>query len=201
MLRSRGEFAEPHGAQLPAERLPAHGHPELIPQPLRQIDQPPAHDPVEIGLRAGFDRRDQGRALLLVQERPLPGCLPVGKAPRTVSVEAQNPVADRLQIDPADPGRMGPQRPLIDRCKSQEPPGLARITARLRKPSQFIRRIVSSKHDRCRHEEPPSVLHGESQSAALGNPPRESASSSAGISHRFAVRIAPEGVPLLLSVV
>ncbi len=37
------------------------------------------------------------------------------KAPRTASVEAQNPVADRLQIDPADPGRMGPQRPLIDR--------------------------------------------------------------------------------------
>ncbi len=77
---------------------------------------------------------------------------------------------------------MGPRRPLIDRRKSQEPPGLARITARLRKPSQIIRRKACPKPDRCRHEEPPSVLHGEPQSAALGNPPRESTSSSAGIS-------------------
>ena len=86
VLRSRGELAEPHGAQFPAERLPAHRHPELIPQPLRQIDQPPAHDPVEIGLRAGLDCRGQGRALLRVQERPSPGGLPVDKTPSTVSV-------------------------------------------------------------------------------------------------------------------
>ena len=102
VLRSRGELAEPHGAQFPAERLPAHGHPELIPQPLRQIDQPPAHDPVEIGLRAGLDCRGQGRALLRVQERPSPGGLPVDKTPSTVSGEVQKPVRDRRQTDPAD---------------------------------------------------------------------------------------------------
>ena len=31
------ELAEPHRAQLPAQRLSAHGKPEFVPQPLRQI--------------------------------------------------------------------------------------------------------------------------------------------------------------------
>lgn len=41
----------------------------LLPEPLHQIDEPPAHHPVEIGNRAFLDRRDKRLALLVVQQR------------------------------------------------------------------------------------------------------------------------------------
>ena len=53
VARARREFAVAHGAQLPAERLLGDSDAELLKDPLRQIDQPPAHNAV--------DRREQDR--------------------------------------------------------------------------------------------------------------------------------------------
>src|SRR5215472_2662617 len=54
MARPRRELAEPQGAQLLAQRLFRNREPELLPQPLHQVDDAPPHHPM--------DRRD--RALL-----------------------------------------------------------------------------------------------------------------------------------------
>jgi hypothetical protein len=42
--RSRGKLAEPHRAQFRAQRLPRDTHSELVPKPLREVDDAPAHD-------------------------------------------------------------------------------------------------------------------------------------------------------------
>jgi hypothetical protein len=44
MARARRKFAIAGVAKLAAQRLLAYRDPELVPDPLRQIDQPPPHD-------------------------------------------------------------------------------------------------------------------------------------------------------------
>ena len=41
MARARGQLAAVHRAQFAAERLPGHAEPELVPDPLAHVDQPP----------------------------------------------------------------------------------------------------------------------------------------------------------------
>src|ERR1700731_1383880 len=54
MARSRRELAKAHMPQLAAERRLGDRDPELFEEPLRQIDQPPAHDAMQGGNRPIF---------------------------------------------------------------------------------------------------------------------------------------------------
>ena len=47
MARAGRELAIVHGPQLPAQRLLGDGEAELLPEPLDQIDQAPAHHAVD----------------------------------------------------------------------------------------------------------------------------------------------------------
>src|SRR5215472_14726632 len=55
MARPRRELAEPQGAQLLAHRLFRNREPELLPQPLHQVDDAPPHHPMDRRDRACLD--------------------------------------------------------------------------------------------------------------------------------------------------
>ena len=69
------ELAVAHGAQFPAHRLLGDPHPELLPDPLAEIDETPAHDPVDGGCRPGLDQLGQRLAVLGRQSRGRAGAL------------------------------------------------------------------------------------------------------------------------------
>jgi hypothetical protein len=92
MARTRGELAIAQAAQYPAQRLFADGNAKFRIDPLRQIDQPPAHHPVHRRVRTGVDDPLQGRALLGIQQRHLTRRLAVDQTLRAGRVERQHPV-------------------------------------------------------------------------------------------------------------
>jgi hypothetical protein len=67
VARSGREFAVAHGPQLPAERLLGNRDAELLEDPLRQIDQSPAHHAVNRRDRATLDHAGDGLALPVVE--------------------------------------------------------------------------------------------------------------------------------------
>jgi hypothetical protein len=115
MARAGGKLAIAHRAQHPAQRLLADRDAEFRRDPLRQIDQPPAHHPVHRRVGTGFDDPLQGRTLLGIQQRRLTRRLAVDQPLRAGRVERQHPVPHRLDPDAADPGRFAARTPVIDR--------------------------------------------------------------------------------------
>src|SRR5579872_1672630 len=61
------EFAIAHLVQDPAQGRFRNRDPELFPDPLDQIDQPPAHDAVDGGDRSRFDQRGKGAPMRIVE--------------------------------------------------------------------------------------------------------------------------------------
>jgi hypothetical protein len=176
VARPGGELAEAHGAQLAAERLLGDRDPELLPQPLAQVDEAPAHHAVDGGRRAALDRRRQRRPVRVVQPGWLAGGLAVAQPARALGVEPQHPVADDLQRHPADPGRLGPRRPVVDRRQRQQP---ARLRGVLRPPRRGTQcRRVEVVPERDGHGEPPPFAISNQKTAARGIPSRVTASGT-----------------------
>jgi len=115
MARAGGKLTETQRPQLPPERLPAYRHAKVLPQPLRKIEEPPAHRAIEIRLRPGFDGLDKSGAMGLAEQRRLAGSLAIEEPRRPSRIEAQHPVPHDLQADPADLGRHAPAAAVIDR--------------------------------------------------------------------------------------
>ena len=138
-LRPRREAAVAHRPERAPERLPACRDPELLPQPGRHVDQPPAHHPVAPGQRAVLHSLRQRGPVLGRQKGRLAGRLAVDQPRRPRVVEPQHPVAHDLQPDTANPGSIRPASAIVDRCQRQQAPRLLRVPARLRLPSQVIR--------------------------------------------------------------
>ena len=88
------------------------------------------------------------------EPRGLAGWLAVDQTVRALRVELDDPVADDLQRDPADPGCLGSGGALIDRRQGEQPPGLWAILALTREPPQS--RAVEVTPERDRHGEPPA---------------------------------------------
>ena len=126
--------------------------PKLRIDPLRQIDQPPAHHPVHRRVRTGLDDPPQSRALLSIQQRHLTRRLAVDQPLWAGRVERQHPVPHRLDPDAANPGRFAARPPLIDRCQRQQTPGLVRIPRRLGQRAQVLRVVILPKSHRQRHD-------------------------------------------------
>jgi hypothetical protein len=127
MARTRGELAITHAAQHPAQRLFADGNAKFRIDPLRQIDQPPAHHPVHRRVGTGFDDPLQGRTLLGIQQRRVARRFAVDQPWRTFDIEGQHPIPHRLHSDTADRGRLAAGCPVIDRRQRQQAPGLVGI--------------------------------------------------------------------------
>ena len=121
-----------HGPQLAAQRLLGDGEAELLPEPLDQIDQAPAHHAVDGRDGTLIDDGLQGLSVLIGEPRRGPWCPAGQEALGSFGVEAQHPIAHDLQRHAADLSRLGPGGPIIDRRQSQKAAGLIGITRALR---------------------------------------------------------------------
>ena len=81
MARAGGELAIAHGAQFPAQGLLGDGDAEFLPDPLAQIDQPPAHHAMNRRDRAALDHLRKRCAMGVVELRRV-GPAPCGRSAR-----------------------------------------------------------------------------------------------------------------------
>ena len=163
------QFAVAHGAQLSAERLLGYGDAKFLENPLRQIDQPPAHHAVNRRDRATLNHLRDNSALGIIELRGLAWRFAVKQPVRTACIEPQHPVPNDLKPDAADLCRLSARGAVIDRRNSQQPPSLRRGSSssspapatkpRSRKsPPQWYRH---------RHGEPPSFAMFESNTKLI----------------------------------
>jgi len=73
MTGTRRELAVTHGAQFAAQCLFGDDDAEFLPNPLAEIDDPPAYDAVNRGDRTALNDRGQRGPMRIVQPRRLPG--------------------------------------------------------------------------------------------------------------------------------
>src|SRR4051812_40177707 len=79
MARTGRELAVVHGPQLAAQGLLGDRDPELLPDPLDEIDDTPAHHPVNRRDRARVDDALQGLSVFAVRRGLASGALPVAR--------------------------------------------------------------------------------------------------------------------------
>src|SRR4051794_12419376 len=154
MARTGRELAIVHGPQLTRQRLLGEGKAELLPEPRDQVDQTPAHHTVDRRNGPLLDDGLQGRAMRVGEFRGLAGRLAVDQARGPMGVELHHPVPHDLHRDPADPGRRGAGRPVIDRGQGQKAPRLRAVLGRAGDRAQRLGIKVCP--ERNRHGEPPS---------------------------------------------
>jgi hypothetical protein len=179
VARPGGELAPAHRAQFAAQRLLGHRDPELLPQPLAQVDETPPHHAVHRRDRAALERRRQRRPVGVAQPRRLARSLAVDEAVHAAGVELQHPIADDLQRHPADFRRLGPRRSVVDGGQRQKAPRLRGILRPSCRRTQTRRVEITPERDG--HGEPPSSAILNQKTAASGNPPWESRSRGPGI--------------------
>src|SRR4051812_4453086 len=154
MARTGRELAIVHGPQLTRQRLLGDRDAELLPDPLDEVDQTPAHHTVDGRNGPLLDDGLQGRAMRIGELGGLAGRLAVDQARGPMGVELHHPVPHDLHRDPADPGRLRAACPLIDRGQRQQAP---RLWAILGLTSDRAPRMgIKVCPERNRHGEPPS---------------------------------------------
>jgi hypothetical protein len=171
MARASRKLAISYLAQHTAQRLRGDRNTELLENPLAKIDDPPPHDPVNRWDRAALEDRGKRHAMFVLQQRRLPRGLAINQPIGAMGVELEHPVANGLKRHAADLRRFGAPRPIVDRCKSQQPSRLRTILRSSRRHSKRAGVKIIPKSNCRRHSEPPSVRHGQSQFPRFGNPP------------------------------
>jgi hypothetical protein len=124
--------------QLAAERLLRDADLVFLPDPLAEIDDPPADHAVHRRVRAVLDHHRKHCALLVIEPRRLAGSRAVDQSPRTVRVEPQNPITHNLQHHPASRRRLRAAASIVDQCQRQQSPDLIGVPlarARPRSPA------------------------------------------------------------------
>jgi hypothetical protein len=112
------ELAITHGAQLAAQRLLGDHDAKLRESPLAQIDDPPAHDPMNRRDRAALD--DRGERGAPFRREPV-RAIAISQAFRSMGVELHHPIANDLKRHPVDPRRLSARVALVNRRQTQKP--------------------------------------------------------------------------------
>jgi hypothetical protein len=131
VARTGREFAIAHLAQFPAQSLHSDGEAELLKHPLRQIDQPPAHDAMDRRRRPFFNHFHQRRVVRVIEFWRLAGGLPINQSVGAMGVELHHPVAHDLQRHIADLLRLGAHGAVINCGEREKPSRLRRVLARI----------------------------------------------------------------------
>src|SRR5829696_6311642 len=118
MTRTRGELAIAQRPPLTAQGLLRDRDPELLPEPLDQIDETPTHYSVHRRDRAIIDARHQRRSMRVGEPRGLAGRLAVDQPLRPVRVELHDPIPHDLPRDTAHQGSLAVGRPVIDAARA-----------------------------------------------------------------------------------
>jgi hypothetical protein len=129
MARSSRQFPVVHGPEFAAHGLLGDHDTELRPDPLTQIDKPPADDLMDCWDGSALDERHKRRALRIVQSRWLARRLTVDEPVWTSCIEPHHPIADDLQRHAADLGRFSARRAVIDGGQGQKAARLPGILA------------------------------------------------------------------------
>ena len=127
VARPGRQLAEAHRPQLPAQGLLGDPDAVLLPHPLRQIDQSPAHDTMDRRDRAALDDAGERLALGVVELGRPSRRLAIDETLRPPGIEPQHPVADRLQTDTANARRLPTRAAVVNLGKRQQAPALIRI--------------------------------------------------------------------------
>jgi len=142
---------------------------ELVPDPLAQINDPPADHAVHGRDRSALDHRRQRRPVPGVETRRLAGCLAIDQPLRAVRVEPQHPVAHNLQCHAANRRRLRAARSVIDRGQRQQAAHLLGIPALARRPAHACR--VKIRPQRDWHGETPSFASLQADRGRVGESP------------------------------
>jgi len=124
MARTGRELAIAQSPQLPAQGLLRDREAELLPEPLDQIDQAPAHHAVDGRNGPLLDDGLQGLSVLLREPRRGARRSAGEEALRSFGVEAQHPIAHDLQRHTANLRCLGAGSSIIDRRQE----GFTRLT-------------------------------------------------------------------------
>jgi len=106
VLGSGRDLAQTKCPHLPAEGLLGDREAVLLIESRGQVEQAPADHAVDRGCRASLRHAQELLTPLVVELRRLTGRRAVDQPGRARGVETQNPVAQGLQTDTADPGRL-----------------------------------------------------------------------------------------------
>jgi hypothetical protein len=106
VARPGGQFAVAHGPKFPAERLLGDRDAEFLEDPLRQIDQPPAHHAVHRWDRTTLDHAGDGLALGIIElgwvTGDLPSTRPSGPRALKRSTQSRPPIlAASVRVAPS----------------------------------------------------------------------------------------------------
>ena len=150
-----------------------HREAELLVQPHHQIARPPAHHAVNRCDGALLHEPGQKRPVLLAQLGWHARGRDVDETVRSLLVEPDHPVPQRLTVHPTDLGGIFPQS-AVEHCRDrQQPPRLRGILRPLGKPADLVGTKVRPHRNRLAHGKRPSVCHLKSCRSRFVNP-RES---------------------------
>ena len=171
MARASRELAITRLAQHAAQRLLGDDDAEFLENPLAEIDDPPAHDPVNRRDWAALDDRGERGAMRAVQPRRLPWRLAVDQAVRALRVDLTT--QSRTTCSPTPPIFAASVRvaPVVNRRKSQQSARVRPVLRPFRRRPQPTRAIIIPKTNCCRHGEPPAIRLGPTNFSRFGNPP------------------------------
>jgi len=155
VARAGGYFPVAKHLEFPAHRCLAQRDAEFLPDPLHQVDQPPAHHPVDRRDRPALDNTRERLTLVIAQLRRLARRFGVDQPIWAAGVEAHHPIADDLQPDPAGPGRLRPPPAVIDHRQRQKPTRLIGVLRRPCQRPQIGAPEVRSQSNSCTHGKPP----------------------------------------------
>jgi hypothetical protein len=139
VTRAGADVGEAEPLEELADRALVIGDREALQDDALEIDAPPTHDAVHGPVRTGLDELCELSSLLLREPRLATFGPVVEKAIGAVFVEPVNPVAQRLAVHPADPGRLGPVHPVQNRSQRQETAALVGVLRCRCKPPKLGR--------------------------------------------------------------
>ena len=182
MARASRELAITHLAQHAAQRLLGDDDAEFLENPLAEIDDPPAHDPVIAGIGPLSMIAASAARCTSFNRGGCPGALrsirPSGPCALNLTTQSRTTCSPT----PADLRRLSARGAVVNRRKSQQPARLRPVLRPFRRRPQPARAIIIPKTNCCRHGEPPAVRPGRTNFSRFGNPRREFASAGTGIS-------------------
>ena len=148
MARPRADVREAELLQQLSDIALVEHDPEPLSDDPLEVEPPPAHHPVLLTIRAGFDDLRE-LSQLLIREARLGTLGPVvDQALRTRGVEAMDPVAQGLAVHAADLRRRAAVHSLADRSQRQKPPTLVDVLRPTGEPAKLPGRIILSQSDR-----------------------------------------------------
>ncbi len=152
---ARADVGKPQSLQQPRHRAFVVMGAKMLFDPRFQINPPPTHHPVHLGIGTALRDRRQALQLRRRQLHGRPGQGVVHQAYRPFGVEAVNPVPQGLAVHAAKTGRLRAAVTFVNRCNRQQMTNLTTVPRPCRNSPHRSRVKIITKGNRC-HDKLPS---------------------------------------------